>query len=303
MRRDPHNSPLISIASNIIGSAENIAPELASRLMELVTKKRISFVLDDRHGFTFSARTVRNGAEIRASIWGLEFLWALCYAHFTLYQTSKQVQAHDDRFNPATHPRTRQAIVLLHWALNNLVQPAAPWPEGAPKPTTGHVGAQPSDERVATEIFLCACAWILHHEVAHVKLDHIQFGGPNINFEVEADEAATAWILEGASEPDAVLKRGLGVAEAVVSLAALEIHTDPHVITRRPPSHPGSAERIFKAMQHQVFGDDHQVFDYAAHAVKLHLDAMGIAASPGPFETAAECLSEYCLVLSRWKQQ
>ncbi|MBD4053771.1 cell death peptidase Lit, partial [Xanthomonas citri pv. citri] len=81
------------------------------------------------------------------------------------------------------------------------------------------------DSQVASEIFLCAIAWILHHEISHVVLQHpLVTTAFSTQEEREADSHATKWILGNLYESAPELKkRALGIATAVLCIQSLEV--------------------------------------------------------------------------------
>lgn len=176
------------------------------------------------------------------------------------------------------------------------------WPDSLPHPAVAEVsartGSEPSNEEVATELFLCASAWILHHELAHLRLQHPLVTTNSVAEEREADQAATGWILDSYPGEPRTLKRGLGIAVAVVALAVLQLESPALSNTGVPQTHPGVADRLFHALDHPAFGEDHQVFDFVVHSLKLHFDHVGIEAD-GEYDNARDCFHDYCMTLHR----
>lgn len=295
-------SPITPIKDHVASSILNIAPERAHEVTDLLKQHQIALVLDDRAGFVFTAGPSEHGNQIRASVQGLELLWALSFAYYVLYQEWKRNPAAAE-LDLSASSRTRGAAALLQWALeNNVGGRRVMWPDDLPHPEVAsagvRAGGEPRDEVVATELFLCASAWILHHELAHLRLQHPLVTTDSVAEEREADQAATAWILDSLPEEPHRLKRGLGIAVAVVALAVLKLERPTMSSGGLPQTHPGVAERLFDALDHSAFGEDHQVFDFVVHSLKLHFDHVGVEAG-GEFDTARDCFHEYCMILHR----
>lgn len=295
-------SPITNIRDHIAGSIVNIAPERQAEVADLLRQHQVQLVLDDRPGFVFTAGPSAAGNQIRASVQGLEFLWTLSFAYYVLYQEWKRNPGMTE-LDPSTSPRTRNAVALLQWALeNNVLGRRVEWPDSLPHPAVAQVsarlGSEPGDPEVATELFLCASAWILHHELAHLRLQHPLVTTNSVAEEREADQGATGWILDSNPGEPRTLKRGLGVAVAVVALAVLQLENPTLSNAGVPQTHPGVADRLFHALDHPAFGEDHQVFDFVVHSLKLHFDHVGIKAE-GEYDTARDCFHDYCMTLHR----
>lgn len=295
-------SPITHIRHHVASSIVNIAPEREAEVADLLKHHQVQLVLDDRPRFVFTAGPAAAGNQIRASVQGLEFLWTLSFAYYVLYQEWKRNPGLTE-LDPSASTRTRDAVALLQWALGNNVQGnRAEWPDNLPHPAVAEgfarTGREPSDEEVATELFLCASAWILHHELAHLRLQHPLVTTNSVAEEREADQAATGWILDSYPGEPRTLKRGLGIAVAVVALAVLQLESPVLSNAGVPQTHPGVADRLFNALDHPALGEDHQVFDFVVHSLKLHFDHVGIEAE-GEYDTARDCFQDYCMTLHR----
>jgi hypothetical protein len=96
-----------------------------------------------------------------------------------------------------------------------------------------------------------------------------------------------------------VLKRSLGIALAVSTVAALELRNGHrHDLRKYPPS----GERVLSAWSHPVLGTDHQSYDVAAFTLKIHLDSVDITVDDFDdyeAQTAYDLLYEYCSAINR----
>src|SRR5581483_7091243 len=119
--------------------------------------------------------------------------------------------------------------------------------------------------------------------------------------ELEADRAATEWLLDGVSQEATIIDRGLAVAIGVIALAALDSEYDRHPAMGRR-THPTGAERVHAALGHPAFGADHVVFKFAGFALKAYLDNREIPVPCNEYDTARDMLNDYCLALHRASQ-
>ena len=292
---DPYASPLIPCLDQIIGSIANIAPERRDELTSLV--ERAKFIVDDEPGFGFRSRGDSDPREVLSSIVGLELLWCLAYAHITIYQEAPQL---GEGPNGAS-PLIQFASGVLVFAFTDRAQPRTPkfaLPDDIPRPAFWDMVQKGSftNLHMATDVFACATAWILHHELAHVDLGHLDTTMAVQQDELDADHAATEWILASAPS-NTVTKRGLGIALALAALVALALGR-PYGHARRS-NYPPTAERILRVMSHPAFGVEHQVHDFAAVAINTHLQQRRI---PTPVvENAYDALHAACALVKSWE--
>ena len=186
-------------------------------------------------------------------------------------------------FNFKANPRTARAARLIEWTVDceirlaNAVRPeqSTPpllWPAGLPRPRQRTQYA--SDGHVADELFLCAGAFILHHELAHFRCMHkwSMFSEDNREMEVEADAAAASWILDGVERPDPRFgKRALGLAIALgwlTSIAAYVVEDQTH--------HPPSTERLSKILGNYIDDDDDVIWAVVSTILRANLEAAKI---------------------------
>jgi hypothetical protein len=104
--------------------------------------------------------------------------------------------------------------------------------------------------------------------------------------------------MDGAKDPNVILKRGLGVSLGVVALGALALARPSGASVSS--THPPAGERILRALTHPAFREQHQVHDFACVALKVHLQHRGIpltADDPNAFES----LHRSCRNLIDWE--
>ena len=237
-------SPIIHLQSQIAGAAFNVAPEKACACKQYRDQYKINLVLVDETRFRVRVRPCVQSQtiEIVLPIASLEYLWA--FSHYCWVLTQEYASAQQSGalgFDCLGNNRLRNSNNILQWAQNNLVDTGIDsWPSEGPRPTLDSDNG--SDEHVATELFLCAIGWMLHHEIAHVVLKHPLIGTAFMQQEErDADQYATNWLLEG-QHPDApgLKKRVHGITVALLCLQSLEVND--HLCLRN--THPAAYDRI-----------------------------------------------------------
>jgi hypothetical protein len=152
-----------------------------------------------------------------------------------------------------------------------------PWPAHLPRPSPNVAHA--SDEHCATELFLCAAAFLLHHEFAHLRLNHSPYSElesvDSILQEKEADFEAAEWILgELADELDPMFqKRALGVGLGLVWIASLYVYAQTKM---EHITHPPAYDRLFQVMEKHVHDGGNLPWAFVQSVLALHLQNQGI---------------------------
>ncbi|MEX2281224.1 MAG: phage exclusion protein Lit family protein [Gemmatimonadota bacterium] len=296
----PKDSPVVPFLNAIAGSLVNVAPEKGAAIQEELVKLKVRLVVDQSTDSLFKARLRDGRPDICCSVYGAEVLWAAAFGYIAVHRRLKEFGGSTIVF--AEIDCTAHLPELLSFAFDRRYgqQDERPWPVQLPRPEAYESPQEINDVNLSTELWLCAVAWILHHEVTHVRLGHLQKGDYELRDEVAADEGATNWLLEGVTDPGIALKRSLGIAIAVVANAAFALHRNIRgSIGSR--THPPAGERILRAMSHTSLADDHQAQELAAVAVKIHLDRFEMAAPLGPFANSSDCLNAYCGTLTTWE--
>ncbi len=238
-------SPIRTLDSDLLNSVARIAPEKVGVLDSFRVVHDPCAVFTNDQKFSFRVNT--ESKEIKLPTAALEYLWCACYAFYVIYQGYCAAnQSLADEFNLNGNERTRGALSLYEWGMEQLHQ-ATPkeWPSDNVKPEESSTAEE--NIAVANELYLCATAWILHHELSHILHGH---KNEPLNDEEsraqekEADKSATAWILDGISDEAVLNKRGLGVAIATLVLTAQYILTGEFKET----THPKSFERLYDAI-------------------------------------------------------
>jgi hypothetical protein len=267
-------SPIVSLENAIAAAAFRIAPEREAELGELRDNFELSFTFDDGPGFQFWVGTTSR--EITTTIASLEFLWASSHAHIVLYDEYRKAQrAGCEQFNTGGNSRCKNALDLLSWAVRNLNSYGTDeWPQDLPRPV--QFPEHGSDVRVTNELFLCGVAWIVHHEIAHIRLGHtpVQTNRSQVE-EFEADLEATKWMLEHSSVDAESQKRTLGIATAMLSIMGIERDRDFNV----SHSHPVAFERLYRCLDIACVEENDNVFAFASVIMQIQLWYSGKAAA------------------------
>ena len=265
-------SPILDLEQAIAGAAFNIAPERANELANDRTLEKFSLAISDESGFRIRVNTVTHEATLPIAT--LEYIWCCAYLYWTIYQSYLTAQGQgQDTLDLRACPQACVAIELFNWAKLNLKKPnAKPWPEG-PRPNDSL--EQASDIHVADELFLAGLAWIIHHEIAHVRLEHGQaYAGMSVQQEKECDLSATNWITSKCSSPREIQKRHLGL---IVALMAMQYLDEPEGTDSYVGSHPPTVERLDYCLDAAGATDDSVVCAFASVALQLQLDQLEIA--------------------------
>jgi hypothetical protein len=284
----------------IAGVPYSIAPEREAELSELSAQHKFEIELSDAKGFAIGV-VIETGL-IRAPIAALEFLWATAYTHYVLYSEYADAQhAGMTQVKLGSSERSEKALRLFNWANANMRRTATEtWPSDLPRP---EAAPEPrSDIHVANEAFLIALAFIMHHEIAHVRLQHPPVAMFNaLQEEREADRAATKWVIEGAGTPAELDKRLFGIAIAILALNAEETFTTRSIART---THPHAFERLDECLTAAGVPEDHKVYAFAACLLQLHLNHSGVKASEEALNAPSfgAVFSELLFQLSRNKR-
>jgi hypothetical protein len=168
----------------------------------------------------------------------------------------------------------------------------ASWPSVLPSPESegDHI-------KLANELFLCALAWSIHHELAHITLQHelIVSSDVAIKQEKAADLEATRWVLDDLKSDDLRLtKRALGVATGVLALQSLEVESKIEGLKTHPPAQ----ERVHYCLTRYELDNEQLVLAYTAVGLQVLFSGRGI--SPNIDGTSpAEILSGLLVDISR----
>jgi hypothetical protein len=303
----PKASYLDVLTKHLFPTLRTVCPERGEEVFGVIDELGITFAFDyvqDRILFQAHPKTKTITVGTRC----LERLWAFAYSHFCSFDALRTEKLRDLRTRKVAfdgNERLEKAAALLSWAITwelqarQLRKPpsdVATWPDGLPHPVANP--PKKSDEDVADELFLVALGYILHHELAHLRMKHTgQRGVSSVLQEKDADRAAAEWLLGvglDESEPRFV-KRAFGVAVALMWLAAASIHAG----LRQSDTHPPGYDRLFQIISQYVTDDMHPVWAFVATGLEMHLHAEKIEYDLEREATSyKDAANYYCDVLS-----
>ncbi|NOT87697.1 MAG: hypothetical protein HOP03_05905 [Lysobacter sp.] len=260
----PLRSPVLIFERQIAGSAFAVAPEREEEL--LVAAPTFSLALSNDKGFYI--RVNMSTHEAILPIATLEYLWTCAYLFWVLYQEYVDAQRRgDEQLDLSARRNVCDAIDVFNWARNNQkISGVEDWPDALPRPSRGGVH---DDVSVANELFLVAVAWIIHHEIAHIRAKHpAMHRSYAVQQEIEADEMATDWILSGCEDSELRRKRQLGMVTALLAMQLLDepLGADTYVST-----HPPTVERLYACLDRAQVNDDGVPRAFAAVVLQLQL--------------------------------
>lgn len=285
-------SPIRALDEDLIDSVARIAPEKADTLKKFRIEHDPCAVFTNDQKFSFRVNT--ESKEIKLPTAALEYLWCACYAFYVAYQEySTANQGSASEFDLNRNERSRGALSLYKWGMEKLQQsPLKEWPSDKAKPDVDATINE--DVRVANELYLCAAAWIIHHEFAHINHGHKNEPINNEESreqETEADNSATKWVLADVADESVLKKRGLGVAIATLVLTAQDILAGEFKET----THPKSFQRLYYAICPYFQDPDHLVYAFSTVICHINMAMSGMEIVTNDDETWKENL-ETCLV-------
>lgn len=267
-------NPIRFLDASLRQSISTIAIERANEVEELCNKNDVlvSFTEEKK----FCIEVFLGEKEIAIPTITLDHIWCACYFFYVLYQEYSNFDWNvSNEFNIYENLNINSAISLYEWSIQQIDQrKKLNWPNAEIRPDNSKDDFD--DINVANELYLCAVAWMLHHEIAHIKHGH-KSEALNNQFsreeEREADKTATYHILNGVVDERVLLKRGLGIVIANLVLISHDIKARDFKQT----THPKSFERIndaitpyFRNPNHLVYAFSTVIFHY--HMLKNQID-------------------------------
>ncbi len=294
-------SPIRVLDKDIINSLSRIAPEHQKKLEELIVEFDPEAVFTDDEGFGFRVDTKNKAIKIPTV--ALEYLWVAFYTFYLTYQKYTEAQESNTGkfFHLQSDPELKLALEMYEWSNNSLTNiNRVCWKEHYPSPEKKTEDIE-SNESVATELFLCAIAWILHHEIAHIYHHHPNKPYSNtesIDQEKEADISATKWILGNITDPKTLQKRGIGVAIAVLAITSQDILSGGFTST----THPKSFERLYDAIDPYFIDANHTVYAFITIILHLHMTIRGLKVDTDSGDSWREYFTNCLLALKCLKK-
>jgi hypothetical protein len=255
-----------SIRNAAEASLLRIAPEKWDALLASEHLKRLSFTWTDTPS-KLPSILVPSG-EIRIPTPGANLLWATAYKYWVLYSeyTADQT-AGDTTFDLQKTPRRLKAQQTFCSALARFTNPSISLPSFVPSSSDTH----DDDVRVTNELFLAALAWILHHELAHLRCNHPPHTAISRQEESQADAEATTWIFSTVSDPAQRKKRALGMCVAILLLNAICLKDGNF----DDSTHPKAFVRLYNCLELADLDDNHVAYAFCTLMIRVHMLTFG----------------------------
>src|ERR1700722_941989 len=282
---------------------EAASPEKAKELNRVLADNKIHFAIDlSAEDIVFCADPFTKIITIGAK--GLARFWCHAYAAYVFFDELSAEKRRDSSVRLVdlrTTDRRRQAGDVLRWAVEHDIQirmqgdkfkaESHQIPAGLPIPFAPSLKG--SDEDLADELFLMALAFMIHHEIAHLRLKHVCATGLR-SFEQEraADVAAADWLLSDQSLSEKQrAKRQLGTALGLGWLAVLDVYAK----VASNNTHPPMPDRLFELMQRFEPDPNGYVWGFLMALVGLHLGNKKAPVDDAMvFDSAKDTVDYYC---------
>lgn len=264
-------SPIGALLNAIAASPFRVAPDTAAALNALVVSESLAleFFADKR----LFAELVVSRKQIRLGVPFLEVLWAAAHAYVVIFHECQRASIRGE-LTLAVGERTRTAMAYKLYRdllLGHVAGSAIKWPSREIRPV--RFAQQGTDIQVANEVFLVAISWIIHHEIAHARLQHQEVTVSSVQQENEADHAATRWVCCARQETQPLRKCAVGIVTAVLLLIAYDFE----VRRTHSGTHPPSFERLVLNLDAIGLAEDDIIYAFAFKLVEIHLVQSGSA--------------------------
>ena len=293
-------SPIRHLMENhVAGSVFTIAPERIAEFDVSLDNFDLIFTNERPWKFCVDPKT----REIFLSRGAIELIWCASLAHFLFYTRLIQGKKFDQpvEIDPNSDERVSNALKLLRWAIKCQLDgdTGDNWPPNLPTPEK--VPVKESDENVADELCLVTCAFLLHHELAHLRAGHAAFtkqqlqdptnAALSVAQEKEADIEAAEWVLAGIDvESPMFVKRMLGCVHGFLLATAMGFYG----WGLGGKTHPYSYDRLTSLLKRLLGNDPHVTKGFAFAVLDLHFQNSGRALKKQVFADPEEALEALC---------
>jgi hypothetical protein len=289
-------SPIHLIMANIHNAIVNCAPERKEEFDKTFPDFTIEYF--DANEWMCDVDVATKYIRLSRSI--VELLWCATYSYGIMYNHVAEGKQPDGSTIDLSHvPEITQARELLVWAYSNYLYPksATPWPNHLPQPSEN----ESQDEEFATEICLMAIAYFMHHEFAHIRLQHSPEASEeaHVDMERDADFEAAHWILPSALDKKKVefVKRCLGIGIALQVMATKGMYTGWF----GGYTHPRSFDRLYNTLSMHVEDPNSIIWAVIMFIMKLHLNNANIPIQEKEQSTFKACVDDYIEILANIK--
>lgn len=193
---------------------------------------------DDSQSFSFSVSTSKNVIFLPLS--SLYYVWVVSCVSWSLYKKYKEANRQEKELTEKEISTERKLLedckVNISSSLND-------------KKFELHLDYIDAESiSVGDELFLCAMAWIMLHEIGHLKLEHTDGEySQSLQEEVDADSFATDFVFDENTLPSQFIKRFSGSLLALVIILDQESSDDGG--NRSHPHASARIDRMFKSTQ------------------------------------------------------
>jgi hypothetical protein len=285
-------SPIRFLMNKHVGdSVFKIAPEREKEFGTTLIKFGLIYSNERPWKFCADPKT----REIFVSRGAVELIWCASLGHLLFYERLIQGKRFNKptQIDPQSDPEVRDALALLRWSLNCQLAKdnSDDWPPHLPSPL--ETPPKESNENFADEMCLVSCAFLLHHELAHLRNQHIagDSGDWSISQEKEADIAAAEWILDGVDPTDKkFVKRMLGIVQAFLIATTFGLVRG----NLGGSSHPYSYDRLTAVLDRFRGYASHDIKAFAFAVLDLYFQNSSRKMKKTAFNDFDEALEAIC---------
>jgi hypothetical protein len=284
-------SPITRLFPAIAAAPFRVAPENAQDLQTEIDARNITLEFVDDPAIL--AEYVVSKSIVRLGVPFLDSLWTASHLYIVAFHEYQAAQQKGERFfELGKIERVANAYVLYRHFLEAVAaRQSTEWPVGGSRPI--QYPFEHSDGYMANEMFLVAIAWIMHHEIAHARLDHEEASAVSKLQESDADRAATMWVCLGEPEQLPLYKRAMGMVTAVVYLLALDLRMGRFTSNTHPPSF----ERLMKNLETTGLAENDFVFAFAFVLVDIQIAAEKVQGDIDREGSFQDMCASACLLL------
>lgn len=280
-------------------SVFKIAPESAQALSEILRAQALSFHIEDDDRFrTMGLRVEPATRKIRVGTTWLQSLWAHCLASWGMLQRVME-HGYGRNFDIEKDPFLKPLFYLVRASrdIENF------------RPESDILSSLPEKWRLeGRELFLCAIAWGVLHEIGHVHCAHGDENDVNAKREeMEADDFASNWCIPRwqtfDGDPNVFLKRAAGAVLALLYIATSEIYRR----TRGGKTHPDPPLRLDNFIKKNLPPEPEDgivrlidlPIDFIICALKPHFDQVGLLVPENSYPSGETYVVELLCALMR----